>query len=41
MAKKKKEEPIADDSVGQIKVKEKQEKQPVDSKTEENITKVS
>ena len=40
MAKKKKEEPIADDSVGQIKVKEKQEKQPVDSKTEENITKV-
>jgi len=40
MAKKKKEEPIADDSVGQIKVKEKQEEQPVDSKTEENITKV-
>jgi len=40
MAKKKKETPVADDSTGKIKVKEKVENQPDNNKTEENVTKV-
>jgi len=40
MAKKKKEEPIVDNEIGSIKVKEKQEVQPTGNETKGNITKV-
>jgi hypothetical protein len=40
MAKKKKAGPVADDSTGKIKVKEKQEVQPTGNETEGNVTKV-
>ena len=40
MAKKKKEEPIVDNETGSLKIKEKQEKQPVGNETKGNVTKV-
>tara|TARA_Y100001938_G_scaffold148034_1_gene230644 strand:+ start:2889 stop:4103 length:1215 start_codon:yes stop_codon:yes gene_type:complete len=40
MAKKKKEEPIVDNEIGKIKVKEKKEKQPDGNKTKGNVTEV-
>ena len=40
MAKKKKEEPIVDNEVGSLKVKEKTEKQPSGNETKGNVTKV-
>ena len=40
MAKKKKEEPIVDNEVGSLKVKEKVEKQPKGSETKDNVTNV-
>ena len=40
MAKKEKQQPIADDSVGKLKVKQKKEVQPTKNETEGNVTKV-
>ena len=40
MAKKKKEEPVVDNEVGSLKVKEKVEKQPDGNETKGNVTKV-
>ena len=40
MAKKKKEEPVADNETGKIKVKAKKEQQPIGNETKGNITKV-
>ena len=37
---KKNEKPVADDSTGKIKVKVKEEKQPVGNETKGNVTKV-